>query len=127
MLPRDWPFASDVDMLAPTFGSPDPEFDWGGKCREPRCRPPPVAARQAKRQSFTWAQKAILVSWLSASIPNSVRHATQADVAWLAAATDLTVRQVRVFLVNWRVRHRGHPGVNKLASPPSRLRQCASF
>jgi hypothetical protein len=97
MLRGDWLFAEDLNMPALSFESPEIEFDWGGKCPPPR----------AKRRPFTWAQKAILVSWLSTSMTNSVRRATQEEVNRLAAATDLTPRQVRAFLVNWRVRHRG--------------------
>jgi len=63
--------------------------------------PPPVLRRQ-----FTREQRSILVAWAQKAQGDGIRYLTEKQADDLAKLTSLSVKQVRIFMVNWRVRHK---------------------
>jgi hypothetical protein len=111
MLP---PAAADLDVPTLDFASGEMSFEnvsalWELWCRsesEATERPSLVASPLCDKRLFTAAQRDILNGWLAQAAARHQLYASKADVERLATETGLTRRQVRVFLVNWRCRHK---------------------
>jgi hypothetical protein len=106
--------AADLDVPTLDFADGEMNFEnvsvlWDLWCRsesEASERPSLVASRLCDKRLFTIAQRDILNGWLAQAATRHQLYASKADVERLATETGLTRRQVRVFLVNWRCRHK---------------------
>jgi hypothetical protein len=112
MLPFGPPLAA-ADLDVPTLDFADGEMNFDNVSalwdlwRSSQPEPPSLKARLlSDRRLFTATQRDILNGWLHQAAAKHQLYASKADVQKLATETGLTRRQVRVFLVNWRGRHK---------------------